>query len=170
MSCQPLVKHERSHSVDTGSVQQSMMLGNNSKDAVSWLNGPTHMMRKQSIPGYTGFIPGMTAENLIASTYALNTAISFSGKLLKETSTQDDRFKSISQESFNHSANRRVKQDGSLGPKRDFIEYTITVNKSNNSRRKALLSNAYLKEKLTVKPTQFSKDLKGSVYNYVQEE
>jgi hypothetical protein len=161
---------ERSHSVDTGLEQQSMMLGNNSKDAVSWLNGPTHMMRKQSIPGYAGFIPGVTAENLIASTYALNTATSFSGKLRKGSYSQAERFKSVSQESFNHTANRRVKQDGSLAPKRDFIEYTITVNKSNNNRRKALLSNTYLNEKLTVKPTQFAKDLKGSVYNNVQEE
>lgn len=71
----------RSNSVNDAKFlsEQSLMLGNKSKDAESWQNGPTHMIRKHSIPGYRGFVPGVKSENLIASTYANNTAACYSG-------------------------------------------------------------------------------------------
>lgn len=85
------------------------MLGNHSKDAKSWLNGPTHLIRKQSVPGYLGFVPGLKSENMIAKTYANNTATSYSGAIERgfESSTPE-RFKSISQTDYNTTANRRI--------------------------------------------------------------
>ena len=61
--------------------QQHKMLGNKSKDAKSWINGPTHEIRNQCLPGYTGFIPGVKAENVFSTTYAINTAKSFANKI-----------------------------------------------------------------------------------------
>jgi len=63
--------------------QQHKMLGNKSKDAKSWINGPTHEIRNQCLPGYTGFIPGVKAENVFSTTYASNTAKSFANKIAK---------------------------------------------------------------------------------------
>jgi len=54
-----------------------MMLGNRSRNARTWINGPTHEIRNQCLPGYTGFIPSVKAENIFATTYASNTAKSF---------------------------------------------------------------------------------------------
>lgn len=59
------------------------MLGNRSKDAKTWINGPTHEIRNQCLPGYTGFIPSVKAENVFSNTYAYNTARSFTNTIYK---------------------------------------------------------------------------------------
>jgi hypothetical protein len=46
------------------------MIGNKSKEAKSWINGPTHEIRNQCLPGYTGFIPGIKSENVFSTTFA----------------------------------------------------------------------------------------------------
>jgi hypothetical protein len=48
--------------------------GNKSKNAVNWANGPTHMIRRQEVPGYTGHVKGLISENLFSEGYALSTA------------------------------------------------------------------------------------------------
>ncbi len=63
--------------------QSKLMLGNKSKDAKSWINGPTHEIRNQCLPGYTGFIPSVRAENVFSTTYAANTARSFANQIPK---------------------------------------------------------------------------------------
>ncbi len=44
--------------------ENRMILGNHSKNSKTWINGPTHEIRNQCLPGYTGFIPGVKAENV----------------------------------------------------------------------------------------------------------
>lgn len=39
--------------------QKQMMVSNVSKNSKTWLCGPQHEIRNQSVPGYTGFVPGI---------------------------------------------------------------------------------------------------------------
>lgn len=59
------------------------MVSNLSKYSTTWLNGPAHEIRNQCIPGYTGFIPSVQAENQFSNSYAHNTAKSFHNKIIK---------------------------------------------------------------------------------------
>ena len=109
--------------------QQHKMLGNKSKDAKSWINGPTHEIRNQCLPGYTGFIPGVKAENVFSTTYASNTARSFANKIPKgHQGSPEERFKSIQAEKFSTNSNRRILENNDLALRRDYLEYTIAVN------------------------------------------
>ena len=60
-----------------------MQHGNNSKYSVSWLCGPKHNVRAQQIPGYTGFMSGVTSENQYGRSYAKNAAKSMNGKIIQ---------------------------------------------------------------------------------------
>ena len=86
------------------------MIGNNSKNAKSWINGPTHELRNQCIPGYTGFISGVKSENLHATTYARNTAMSFDGKVPRgfDGTHPEIKFKTTQSEKFSSESNRRI--------------------------------------------------------------
>ena len=50
--------------------QRAMMVSNLSKNSKTWMCGPQHETRNQSIPGYTGFIPGVQSENQFSNSYA----------------------------------------------------------------------------------------------------
>ena len=54
--------------------KNKMVFGNKSRDAPNWANGPTHMIRRQEVPGYTGHIKGLLSENLFSESFALSTA------------------------------------------------------------------------------------------------
>ena len=58
-----------------------MTVGNHSKNAVNWICGPTHETRNQKIPGYTGFISGVHAENVYAKSYTRCAAKSLAGQI-----------------------------------------------------------------------------------------
>ena len=75
----------RSTSVDGSNEfpQKSAMRGNLSKTSCTWMNGPTHEIRNQCVPGYTGFVSGINSENLYGKSYSHNTAKSFKGKILR---------------------------------------------------------------------------------------
>jgi len=105
------------------------MIGNKSKDAKSWINGPTHEIRNQCLPGYTGFIPGVKSENVFSTTYAHNTAKSFSKKIPRGAEgSPDERFKTVGSEKFSPLSNRRIMDNDQHASRRDYIEYTIAVN------------------------------------------
>ena len=73
------------------------MIGNNSRESNTWLNGPKHNIRNQCVPGYTGFISGVKSENLFSKSYADNTAKSFKEKITRGADlSPDKRFVSIS--------------------------------------------------------------------------
>jgi hypothetical protein len=68
-------------------------LGNNSRYAVSWRGGPIYETKPQHIPGYTGFVPKVIAENVYGKTYGKSTAKAIQGNF--EVGTQiskDERF------------------------------------------------------------------------------
>jgi len=54
--------------------------GNHSKSAVNWISGPTHMVRQQHIPGYTGHCRGMVNKGLMHESYSKVTADLFARK------------------------------------------------------------------------------------------
>jgi hypothetical protein len=112
------------------------MIGNKSKDAKSWLNGPTHEIRNQCLPGYTGFIPGIKAENVFSTTYATNTASSFANKIPRGAEgSPDERFKTIQAEKFSPFSNRRIIENDAFSSRRDYVEYTIAVNSQLRGQR-----------------------------------
>ena len=109
--------------------ERRLMIGNKSKDATTWLQGPTHEIRNQCLPGYTGFIPGIKAENAFAVTYANNTANSFSNSIPRGSiGSPDERFKTVTGDKFSPQRNRRISENAEFQPRRDYIEYAIAVN------------------------------------------
>ena len=123
--------HRRSSSVlnEDMAGQKTMILGNRSRDAKTWINGPTHEIRNQCLPGYTGFIPGVKAENIFSTTYAANTARSFANQIPKgHIGSPAERYTSLQAEKFSTNANRRILEDPNQALRRDYIEYTISEN------------------------------------------
>jgi len=47
-----------------------VMFGNCSKVATSWIAGPTTDLKKQFVPGYTGFVRGLISENFHGGNFA----------------------------------------------------------------------------------------------------
>jgi len=52
--------------------------GNSSRYAVNWVAGPTHLVRQQRVPGYTGHIRGSVNRDAMPKSYAKVTAALFS--------------------------------------------------------------------------------------------
>lgn len=92
--------------------ERGKMVGNTSKMSSTWMNGPTHNIRNQCVPGYTGFISGVKSENLFSKSYAENTAKSFKTKITRGADfSPDKRFVSMSQKKFNDKHFRRVQEN-----------------------------------------------------------
>lgn len=75
----------RSDAVDRRfeSPEKGLAVSNLSKYSKTWMGGPQHEIRNQCIPGYTGFIPGVQAENVFSKSYAKNTNKSFNEKITR---------------------------------------------------------------------------------------
>ena len=111
-----------------------MMVSTLSKYSKSWVNGPTHEIHDQRVPGYTGFIPGVHAENVFSSTYSRNTAKSLAGKITRgQDLSPNKRFLTVNMKKFNDKANRRITERPQMASQRDYLEYTMTVNKDNRN-------------------------------------
>lgn len=50
------------------------VFGNRSRYAKNWINGPTHEIRQQHIPGYTGHCRGLVNKDFMSKSYAKVTA------------------------------------------------------------------------------------------------
>ena len=160
-----------------------MILGNRSKDAKTWINGPTHETHNQCLPGYTGFISGIKAENVFATTYAKNTSKSFGNEIPRgfKCASANERYKTLASSKHDQSANRRILDDQRFSPKRDFIEYSVAVNQMHNARKEQIATTSkakaanikIIKSKgetdLTVSPKRYKKDMNGSAYNHTND-
>lgn len=138
--------NERSNSINTlnESPQNQLILGMRSKDAKTWINGPTHEIRNQALPGYTGFIPGVKSENVFSTTYSSNTAKSFENQIVKgqpnfDVNKPNDRFRTTQNEIYSPRSNRRIVENQEFNSRRDYLEYTIAVNNGMRSQRDAYL-------------------------------
>ena len=111
--------------------QRAMMVSNNSKNAQTWMCGPQHEIKNQSIPGYTGFIPGIHAENVFSISYAKATGKSYAEKIVKGAEKSDKRYASMTQKKYNERAFRRIlERPNDMTNQRDYLEYMVTVNKN----------------------------------------
>ena len=116
--------------------QHKLMIGNKSKNSKTWINGPTHEIRNQCLPGYTGFIPGVKSENVFAQTYAHNTAQSFAYDIPRGAEgSPEERFKTVGSDKFSPRTNRRIMDNDRHANRRDYIEYTIAVNNQLKQQR-----------------------------------
>ncbi len=94
---------------DTEQPERKRMFGTQSKNSCSWINGPTHEIRNQCLPGYTGFIPGVKAENVFSHTYAHTTNSSFNGGIVRGANPQGaHRYSTVTGEKFSPCSFRRI--------------------------------------------------------------
>ena len=56
------------------------VFGNHSRYAKNWINGPTHEIRQQHIPGYTGHCRGLVNKDFMSKSYAKVTAELFANQ------------------------------------------------------------------------------------------
>jgi len=56
------------HTLDKA--KANMIFGNCSRFAKNWIAGPSNEVRQQHVPGYTGHIKGLIAENLHGDSFA----------------------------------------------------------------------------------------------------
>ena len=56
------------------------VFGTTSRYSVNWISGPTHQVRRQQVPGYTGHVRGMVNRDSMPKSYAKVTATLFSKK------------------------------------------------------------------------------------------
>lgn len=50
------------------------MFGTSSRHAKNWISGPTHQIRQQHVPNYTGHCRGMVNKDFMSKSYAKVTA------------------------------------------------------------------------------------------------
>ena len=104
-----------------------------SKTSCTWMNGPTHEIRNQCIPGYTGFISGVNSENLYGKSYSHNTAKSFKGKIPRGFDHQSNRrFLSQNMGAYREKNFRRIAERPEYASRRDYLEYMVTLNQDAN--------------------------------------
>ena len=167
----------RSMSVDGNAegFEKQNSMGMRSKESVTWVNGPNHEIRNQCIPGYTGFISGVKAENVFARSYANGTAKSFKANITRGFNLEDKkRFQSTQRRTYNEKRNRRYLESPDQASKRDYLEYMMTLNNQvggQGDREKLLRTTGQFtkfdktyvdRTNVTMSPSKFKKDLNGS--------
>ena len=180
-----LTQQMRSTSVDgTNEMPQKVaMRGNMSKTSCTWMNGPTHEIRNQCVPGYTGFVSGINSENLFGKSYSHNTAKSFKGKIPRGINhAPNKRFVSQNQKVYKETNSRRIAENPDFASRRDYLEYMMTINNDNTQKSKnaAYLSKTGTFDKFrgdyhdqtytTMSPKKHTRDLKGSPLQYYQDQ
>ena len=135
-------QNSRSNSIDGGisSREAIKMHGNHSKNSVSWINGPTHEIQDQCVPGYTGFIPGVKAENVFSTTYANNCNKSFREVIPRGHDPKgSQRYNTVSNEKFSPRSFRRIIENKDMASRRDYLEYTMSLNQAAATERDRFL-------------------------------
>jgi len=141
--------------------------------------GPTHEIRNQAVPGYTGFIPGVKAENVFSRTYANTSSSSFKNDIVRgHDPLPKDRFATIAADKFSPRSFRRIEQNPDFASRRDYLEYTLSVNKEMKSSTDKFLNSPERSNSVrqltenkkpykdptgtTISPLKFKRDLQGS--------
>lgn len=131
------------------------------------------------MPGYTGFIPGVKAENVFSKTYAHSTNASFAGVIVRGANPQGtNRYSTVTGENFSPDRFRRIVENKDMASRRDYLEYTLAVNRDQKQARDSFLASPSRKQKetthavdkrayvdaseTTVSPFAYRRDLNGS--------
>ena len=84
------------------------VFGNSSKHSQNWIAGPTHNIRKQHVPGYTGHIRGMVNRDAMPKSYAKVTAtLAAKRHPIAVDNSVKGRFSSTQRDEYRLSNNRR---------------------------------------------------------------
>lgn len=84
------------------------VFGNSSKHSQNWIAGPTHNIRKQQVPGYTGHIRGMVNRDAMPKSYAKVTAtLAAKRHPIAVDNSVKGRFSSTQRDEYRLSNNRR---------------------------------------------------------------
>lgn len=162
--------------------EKGLAVSNLSKYSKTWLAGPQHEIKNQCIPGYTGFIPGVQAENVFSKSYSKNTNKSFNGKITRgHDLSPEKRFQTITQKKYNEKNFRRIVEKPDIASMRDYLEYTMTLNKDQKVNRVEFLSKSpgnainprgeYVDTSLTTfSPEKHQRDLNASPLAYHSKE
>ena len=92
----------------TSSKMNKDVFGNWSRYSKNWVCGPTHNVRQQHIPGYTGHVRGMVSADSLSKSYARVTAHLFSrNHPISDETDKKARFTSTQRNEYKLSNNRR---------------------------------------------------------------
>jgi hypothetical protein len=125
----------------------NLKYGNWSKHAVNWIAGPSHEIRYQQVPGYTGHVPGIKSENLYAKSYARTTATANSNKRFNPDYgkvTNKNRFLSNHAKEFSQNNFRRYLDTPQLMTKKDYQDYATSLNHEKHSQKNQILGTVIL--------------------------
>jgi len=115
--------------------------GNRSKESVNWISGPTHMVRQQHVPGYTGHNRGFVNKDLMHKSYAKVTAELYARKHPVGPDTDPNtRFTATQRAAFKPSNFRRWVNEPQLEHQRDYDDYSKYVNENNNEKKNTLIN------------------------------
>lgn len=126
-----VLKQSMNGAVDlpTCSKMNKDVFGTTSKFSVNWIAGPTHEVRRQQVPGYTGHVRGMVNRDSIPKSYAKVTATLFSKKHpIEVDNNAKGRFGSTQRDEYKLSNNRRFAANKAMIPRRDYDDYSKYVN------------------------------------------
>lgn len=107
------------------------VFGNLSKFSKNWVSGPTHMVRRQQVPGYTGHVRGMVNRDSMSKSYARVTSTLFSKKHpIEVDNSTKGRFSSTQRDEYRTSNNRRFVENKEMVPRKDYDDYSKYINES----------------------------------------
>lgn len=114
-------------------------------------------------------MPGIKAENLFSATYASNTAKSFANGIPRGESNPTERYKTVTGDKFGLLSNRRIMDNPQFSSRRDYLEYTISVNNQLKEKRDNYIASPDKAKTSLISPIKYRKDLNGSPYSHVQD-
>jgi hypothetical protein len=78
----------------------------------TWIGGPTDNLKSQHVPGYAGYIPQISSENLYGKSFAKTSAKAINGDFEKGNNiTAKERFQTENNSAFNKSNFRNLQED-----------------------------------------------------------
>lgn len=122
-----------------------MKYGNWSKHAINWIAGPNHEIRYQQVPGYTGHVPSIKAENIFGKSYARTTATANSNKRFNPNFgkvTSKDRFLTNNMKEFSPNNFRRYLDTPQMLSKKDYQDYATSINLEKFNQKNKILTEA----------------------------
>lgn len=88
------------------------------------------------MPGYTGHVKGLVAENLFAKSYAKMTSKAFSKRHpIGSDLTPKNRFKSSQRMDYEPKNFRRFAENKEMIPQRDYSDFTKFMNNKESSSK-----------------------------------
>jgi len=115
--------------------------GNWSKYAGNWIAGPTHEIKTQHVPGYTGHVKGLVSENLFSKSYAKVTATAISKRHpIGHEGTPKSRFASMQRSEYTPQNFRRFIENKDTRPKKDYEDFAKYINETHSAKKDNLMA------------------------------